>query len=260
MPLTPEDVRNKRFTAVRHREGYDMGEVDQFLDEIEVEFERLISENDELRAKLAASAHAEPTAAIAAIDAPEEIAEVEAIEAEVIEVEEQPDPQRIIAPTPTAAPSVGEASAAAARLLEIASNNADELVESAKAEAEAIVNEALQKADRITREARGTADRTETDARIRAQKLDEETAARRKQAFDAIDRERSEIQRDVEHLKAYEREYRARLKNYFQSQLDMLESQNTVATELPSEAAQTSQAPRRILTTEEDVQEKSEDQ
>ncbi|MEO6605667.1 MAG: DivIVA domain-containing protein, partial [Aeromicrobium sp.] len=37
MPLTPEDVRNKRFTPVRLREGYDMGEVDQFLDEVEAE-------------------------------------------------------------------------------------------------------------------------------------------------------------------------------------------------------------------------------
>jgi DivIVA domain-containing protein len=34
MPLTPEDVSNKRFTPVRLREGYDMGEVDQFLDEV----------------------------------------------------------------------------------------------------------------------------------------------------------------------------------------------------------------------------------
>ncbi len=33
MPLTPEDVHKKTFTPVRLREGYDMGEVDQFLDE-----------------------------------------------------------------------------------------------------------------------------------------------------------------------------------------------------------------------------------
>ncbi|MET0952672.1 MAG: DivIVA domain-containing protein, partial [Aeromicrobium sp.] len=45
MPLTPEDVRNKRFTPVRLREGYDMGEVDQFLDEVEAELERLTVEN-----------------------------------------------------------------------------------------------------------------------------------------------------------------------------------------------------------------------
>src|SRR5687767_9330466 len=53
MPLTPEDVSNKRFTPVRLREGYDMGEVDQFLDEVEAELARLTKENDDLRSKLA---------------------------------------------------------------------------------------------------------------------------------------------------------------------------------------------------------------
>src|SRR5215213_7616991 len=52
MPLTPEDVSNKRFTAVRLREGYDMGEVDAFLDEVQAELVRLARENDELRTKL----------------------------------------------------------------------------------------------------------------------------------------------------------------------------------------------------------------
>src|SRR5215217_7155427 len=55
MPLTPEDVSNKRFTPVRLREGYDMGEVDQFLDEVEAELARLTKENDELRSKLASA-------------------------------------------------------------------------------------------------------------------------------------------------------------------------------------------------------------
>ena len=55
MPLTPEDVSNKRFTPVRLREGYDMGEVDQFLDEVEAELARLTRENDDLRSKLSAA-------------------------------------------------------------------------------------------------------------------------------------------------------------------------------------------------------------
>ena len=55
MPLTPEDVSNKRFTPVRLREGYDMGEVDQFLDEVESELSRLTKENDDLRSKLSAA-------------------------------------------------------------------------------------------------------------------------------------------------------------------------------------------------------------
>ena len=34
MTLTPQDVKNKEFLTVRLREGYDMQEVDQFLDQI----------------------------------------------------------------------------------------------------------------------------------------------------------------------------------------------------------------------------------
>ena len=60
MPLTPEDVSKKRFTPVRLREGYDMGEVDQFLDEVEAELERLLKENNDLRSKLSAAQDGAP--------------------------------------------------------------------------------------------------------------------------------------------------------------------------------------------------------
>src|ERR1700750_1019218 len=58
MPLTPEDVSNKRFTPVRLREGYDMGEVDQFLDEVEAELARLTREDEQLRAQRSPAASA----------------------------------------------------------------------------------------------------------------------------------------------------------------------------------------------------------
>ncbi|WP_317698057.1 pyridoxal-dependent decarboxylase, partial [Aeromicrobium sp. REDSEA-S32_B7] len=136
------------------------------------------------------------------------------------------------------------ASNAAARLLEIATRNADELVEDAKDQADKIIGEARTKAERLTNESRGKADRLETDARIRAQKLDEETNERRQQAVAAIERERYELQREVEHLRAYEREYRARLKNYFQSQLDQLAAnENTPAA---ANQGQNDGSPRRL--------------
>src|SRR5215467_1260155 len=53
MPLTPADVRNKQFSTTRLRPGYDEEEVDAFLDEVEAELDRLLQENEELRAKLA---------------------------------------------------------------------------------------------------------------------------------------------------------------------------------------------------------------
>ena len=255
MPLTPEDVRNKRFTPVRLREGYDMGEVDQFLDEVEAELERLTVENDELRARVAAASSGEPTGLIPV----QETAPQPAVQAQP-EPEPEPEPEPVRAPEPepsipslssvptgatSATPTMGDASVAAARLLEIASTNADQLMEQAKEEADRIVGEARAKAERITNESRGKADRLETDARIRAQKLDDETNERRQQAVATIERERYELQREVEHLRAYEREYRARLKNYFQSQLDQLaaneNTNSTSAVQTPADAS-----PRRL--------------
>ena len=249
MPLTPEDVRNKRFTPVRLREGYDMGEVDQFLDEVEAELERLTVENEELRAKVAAVSSGEPTGLIPSIDAPVQAAPEPAplaVEEKVAEPEPTPAPAPVAAPEPTPLPkpSMGDASSAAARLLEIASSNADQLMDAAKEEADRLVGEARSKAERLTNEARGKADRLETEARIRAQKLDDETNERRQQSVATIERERYEIQREVEHLRAYEREYRARLKNYFQSQLDQLsatENQGQQSSQQPVEAG-----PRRL--------------
>src|SRR6478672_1340227 len=55
MALTPEDVVNKRFQSTKFREGYDQDEVDDFLDEIVVEFRRLNQENDELKQRLVAA-------------------------------------------------------------------------------------------------------------------------------------------------------------------------------------------------------------
>jgi DivIVA domain-containing protein len=235
MPLTPEDVRNKRFTPVRLREGYDMGEVDQFLDEVEAELERLTVENEELRAKVAAASTGTPTGIIPAIapvstPAPAPVAVVPEPEPEPVFAPVVREP---IAPAPvvSAAPTIGDASAAAARLLEIASSNADQLMDQAREEADRIVGEARSKAERITNEARGKADRLETDARIRAQKLDDETNERRQAAVATIDRERYELQREIEHLRAYEREYRARLKNYFQSQLEQLAASDNSSSE-----------------------------
>jgi DivIVA domain-containing protein len=254
MPLTPEDVRNKRFTPVRLREGYDMGEVDQFLDEVEAELERLTVENDELRAKVAAASTGEPTGLIPVPQqtAPQPAVQPEPIPEPVREPEpivREPEPAPALQSMPTgldapAATTMGDASVAAARLLEIASNNADQLMEQAKDEADRIIGEARAKAERITNETRGKADRLETDARIRAQKLDDETNERRQQAVATIERERYELQREVEHLRAYEREYRARLKNYFQSQLDQLaanENSNSAPVQTPAEAS-----PRRL--------------
>ncbi len=247
MPLTPEDVRNKRFTPVRLREGYDMGEVDQFLDEVEAELERLTAENNDLRSKLAAASSRDAERTPPATERPRPLEETRP--AAVVEPTPTPPPAPVEqppAPTqrPTAPATVGEASSAAARLLEIATRNADELVNEAKDQADRVLAEAHTKAERMQSEARDKADRLESDARTRAQKLDSETTERRQQLFGDLEKDRDRLAREVEHLRAFEREYRSRLKNYFQSQLSQLEGDESVAAPLPG--GDTEHTPRRL--------------
>ena len=223
MPLTPEDVSNKRFTPVRLREGYDMGEVDQFLDEVEAELARLTRENDDLRSKLA-SAQQGGTAPAQA-PAPAEQKAPEPVKA--------PEP----APAPAAAPTetikvatVAEASSAAARLLEIATRNADELVDDAKSQADKIIGEARTKAERLEAESKSKAERLESDARSRSQMLDSETAERRQQLFGDLEKEKDRLNTEVENLRSFEREYRSRLRSYFTQQLEALDGNGEAGT------------------------------
>jgi DivIVA domain-containing protein len=237
MPLTPEDVSNKRFTPVRLREGYDMGEVDQFLDEVEAELARLTKENDDLRSKLSA---AQSGGASTPAPAPVSFAPTP-------EPESEPEPEPVAA-APVAAPvqtvrveTVADASNAAARLLEIATRNADELVEDAKNEADRIVGAARTKAERLESESKTKADRMEADARQRSQMLDSETAERRQQMFGDLEKERDKLNSDVETLRQFEREYRSRLKTYFTQQLEALN--NGSETQAPVESGN---APKRL--------------
>src|SRR3954451_17047924 len=124
MPLTPEDVQNKRFSTVRFKEGYDEEEVDAFLDEVEAELRRLLGENSDLRSS--------PSAAAAA---PQAAAPVS-----------QPPP-------PPAAARTEEPSEAALRTLLLAQRTADEAIAQAKQEADQIVASAKGRASSIECEA-----------------------------------------------------------------------------------------------------------
>jgi DivIVA domain-containing protein len=244
MPLTPEDVSNKRFTPVRLREGYDMGEVDQFLDEVEAELARLTKENDDLRSKLSAA----QTGGGSGFQDNPPTAQQPAVQEREPEPEPAPPvPETVAAAAPQApqtlrVETVPEASNAAARLLEIATRNADELVDAAKDDADKIIGEARTKAERLESESKVKADRLESDARTRAQMLDSETAERRQQMFGELERERDKLNGEVETLRAFEREYRSRLKSYFTQQLEALSGPG----EAPAVSDDQPPAPKRL--------------
>jgi DivIVA domain-containing protein len=229
MPLTPEDVRNKQFTTVRLREGYDEDEVDAFLDEVETELRRLIRENDELRAKLAAATKA-AAAAPAPTTAPQPVVEEKKPEPVV---EKKPEPVKAVAeppapvvvaapppPPPPPAPAPAPAPVAAtvgtdsaARVLALAQQTADQAIAEARSEANKIVGDARSKAEAIEREARNKADALERDAQDKHRSI-----------IGVLETQRNALEAQLDQLRQFEREYRSRLKSFLEGQLRQLDS------------------------------------
>ena len=132
MALTPDDVVHKEFQHVRFKDGFDPEEVDDYLDEIVVEWRKTIEENNELKAKLAAfeSGESQTEAAPAPVEA---------------------------APAPVAAPaaSAGDASAtsATAGIIELAQRLHDEHIAEGEAKRKQLIDEAETEVARIRTEA-----------------------------------------------------------------------------------------------------------
>lgn len=109
----------------------------------------------------------------------------------------------------TGGPAVGgDGEQQALRVLMMAQRTADDHVSDARREADQLLSEARSKAEEVTREARAKADALERDARQRHQ-----------EAMGGLDAKRTALQKHIEELKQFEREYRTRLKAYLESQL-----------------------------------------
>jgi DivIVA domain-containing protein len=195
MALTPEDVVNKRFQATKFREGYDQDEVDDFLDEVVVELRRLNQENDELRQRLSA---AEARAADGAKGAPAAPAPA------AVYTEPAAPPPTVAVPTqaPAAPQSELDEQTSTTNLLQLARRLHEEHV-----------REGIEKRDALIAEGHATAARVvaEAEAKQRAQ-------------MGILDQERIALEKRVDELRVFERDYRLKLKSYIEGQLRELDT------------------------------------
>ncbi|GAA3774986.1 DivIVA domain-containing protein [Microbacterium kribbense] len=187
MPLTPDDVVTKQFQHVRFKEGFDPDEVDDYLDEIVVEWRKVIAENDELKTKLAAY---ESGATPAAASAP--VAEAEAPAAAPAAVE-------------TPAPEPIDGAGQSAGIIELAQRLHDEHVAEGKAQRDKLIADAQAQATSIVSEA--------------------ETRGREEMA--RLEAERTTLEGRIGELRAFEKDYRAQLRSYIEGQLKDLDSAAT---------------------------------
>ena len=231
MPLTPADVRNKQFSTTRLRPGYDEEEVDAFLDEVEAELDRLLQENEELRVKLAEVLRGGGKPGVPALSSP--LSEHQDMR--------QPEPQQDLRPQQPEPMMMGGGSGAmrspmedsgssasnmdtAARVLSLAQQTADQAIADARREADETLNRARREADDVMTKARRQAEQITGDARARAESLERDAQERHRQAMGSLVQQREELERRVDDLRAFEREYRSRLKAYLEGQLRDLEA------------------------------------
>lgn len=220
MALTPEDVVNKRFQPTKFREGYDQDEVDDFLDEIVVELRRLHQENDDLRKQLAdgsSGTAAVPVQAAPLLAKETKVEEpVKAPEPKAKEAVKAPEPVVVEAPAPAApvAPAAVAAPAPAATTAESATG----VIALAQRLHDEYVNAGVEQRDKIIAEAQIEASTLVNDAQEKSRKT-----------LGALEQQRSVLERKVEQLRGFERDYRSRLKAYIEGQLRDLDARGSVA-------------------------------
>lgn len=236
MALTPEDVVNKRFQPTKFREGYDQDEVDDFLDEIVVELRRLTQENEQLRQRVSelggstdvetGSVPAPVAAAPASETAAAPAAESAPVTGNVDEAAEEASPEVEDAPATEQTPTTPEAPAAAA------APTADTATAgSGSAESAAGV---LAMAQRLHDEYVGAGveqrDKIIAEAQLQATKLVSDAEDKSTKTLNSLEDQKSVLERKLDQLRGFERDYRARLKSYIEGQLQDLESQGPIAT------------------------------
>jgi DivIVA domain-containing protein len=229
MPLTPADVRNKQFSTTRLRPGYDEEEVDAFLDEVESELDRLIQENEELRAKLAECLRGGKSA-VPALSSPLSDPKQDMMAPERVEPERRPEPVMMGGMQP----HIEDNMDTAARVLSLAQQTADQAIADARREADETLGRARREADEVLTKARRQAEQITGDARARAESLERDAQERHRQAMGSLVQTREELERRVDDLRAFEREYRSRLKAYLEGQLRDLEAGVTESGAFPT--------------------------
>jgi DivIVA domain-containing protein len=246
MPLTPADVHNVAFSKPPlGKRGYHEDEVDSFLDLVETELTRLIEENIELRDQVRQLAQTPPSAQ--SDTRPDGGPPRPRVVAAPPTTEEQPSPDedlhvhaaKLLGMAQEMADRMtGEAKAEADAMLNQARATSEQLLSEAKAKAEGMVSAARTQAETLLNDARSRADTRDRQSREKAVSLERDAARKHTEVLGALSQEKDTLENKIDELRAFEHEYRTRLKAYLASQLQELDGRGSAAPANPMRAPQ----------------------
>jgi DivIVA domain-containing protein len=243
-PLTPLDIQHKEFTKAMR--GYAMHEVDTFLDQVTEEFTRMQDEIARLREQASSAAPAQPAPVVQQAPPPPppqpqpmaaeprgSAGGEEAIARALVMAQRMAD-QTVEEAKVKAKSMVAEAEARAKNMTEQAQMRAREVTEAAQMRAREVTEAAQLRAREVTEAAQARAreltEGLETrykeriqSAEARARVAEEQARMQIAQATEQVARRRQELESSIEALRAFERDYRARLRGFVEGQLKALE-------------------------------------
>jgi DivIVA domain-containing protein len=235
MPLTPADVHNVVFKKPPiGKRGYDEDEVDAFLDVVEAELARLIEENNELRA-VAARAGSRMDEAPAPVPVPAPVAAAPPPPVQQPREDDSARASRMLAlATETADRYVNEAKTQAEQMLTGAKTNSERLMTDARTKSEQMVAEAKHRAETMVGEARTRAETMEREARAKSAALEQDAERRHAEVMGTLEEKKNSLDRKIEELRTFEREYRTRLRSYLESHLRDLDTRGSAEPAVPN--------------------------
>ena len=194
MALTPEEVVNQKFTITKFRDGYDLDQVDDFLDTIVEQFRQHEQEKAELQQQLdEANARVEELTA--------QLEQAEAASGD----ESKPSEQTIVVDAPVAM---------ASQMQSVSGTNPADAVKSS-----AMLQLALELHDKYVHEGETQRDLLVNEAETKAKRLVEEAQLQRAEELRILGEERQGLKDKIKELREFESDYRGTLRSYIQSQL-----------------------------------------
>jgi len=236
----PADVANVAFSKPPlGKRGYDEDEVDAFLDVVGAELARLIQENADLRSRVESPAEQQLAATLTTGVNPRPLEPLGPVMVPVPpSLRELASPggdhnvhaARVLGLAQEMADRLtGEAEAEAHGMLGAARATCEQLLSGARAKAEGMVTEARTRAETMLNEARSQAETLERQSREQAASVERDAERKHTEIIAALSQEQGILEKKIDELRTFERDYRTRLTAYLDSQLRELDGRGSAA-------------------------------